>query len=160
MDKLDALFPPFAAKVRSVLAGQSTSGLPPYDIFMGLRTWEEQNRLYALGRTVRNPDGYPTLSMGRIVTKAKGGDSFHNYGLAADIVFRPHGNWSWDDSLPWEKLGKLGEGLGLEWGGRWKFQDLPHFQMLGRLASGTLPALAFAKRLYADGGLSAVWDAV
>jgi hypothetical protein len=40
------------------------------------RTMEEQAKLYAKGRT----------SGGRIVTKAKPGQSFHNYGLAFDWV--------------------------------------------------------------------------
>ena len=41
-----------------------------------LRTWDEQNRLYQKGRT----------KPGRIVTNAKAGQSWHNYGFAFDIV--------------------------------------------------------------------------
>ena len=41
-----------------------------------LRTIKEQNDLYAQGRT----------KPGKIVTNAKGGQSYHNYGLAIDIV--------------------------------------------------------------------------
>jgi peptidoglycan L-alanyl-D-glutamate endopeptidase CwlK len=41
-----------------------------------LRTIAEQNELYAQGRT----------KAGKIVTNAKGGQSYHNYGLAFDIV--------------------------------------------------------------------------
>jgi len=41
-----------------------------------LRTFAEQDALYAKGRT----------EAGKIVTNAKGGMSYHNYGLAIDIV--------------------------------------------------------------------------
>ena len=41
-----------------------------------LRTFAEQDALYAQGRT----------KAGSIVTKARGGQSYHNYGLAIDIV--------------------------------------------------------------------------
>ena len=41
-----------------------------------LRTFKEQDDLYSQGRT----------RPGKIVTNAKGGDSYHNYGLAIDIV--------------------------------------------------------------------------
>jgi hypothetical protein len=42
----------------------------------GLRSFQEQSALYALGRTVKNPQG--------IVTWSKPGYSYHNYGLATD----------------------------------------------------------------------------
>jgi peptidoglycan L-alanyl-D-glutamate endopeptidase CwlK len=42
-----------------------------------LRTNKEQDALYEQGRT----------KPGKIVTFAKGGQSYHNYGLAIDIVF-------------------------------------------------------------------------
>jgi hypothetical protein len=52
-----------------------------------LRTFQEQNHLYALGRTEVNPDGKSkSKPLGNIVTNSKGGQSIHNYGLAFDIV--------------------------------------------------------------------------
>jgi len=41
-----------------------------------LRTDKEQDALFAIGRTIK----------GKKVTNAKGGRSYHNYGLALDIV--------------------------------------------------------------------------
>lgn len=83
----------------------------------GFRTCEAQNNLYAQGRT----------KPGNIVTNAKCGDSLHNYGVAFDICFDSKTPYVGD----WEKVGKIGESLGLEWGGRWtKFPDRPHFQLL------------------------------
>ena len=122
---------------------------------MGLRSWQQQDYLYSLGRTVKNMDGYSKdKPFGNIVTKARGGDSWHNYGLAVDIVFKPAGAWSWDPKLPWKKLGELAENQGLEWGGRWKFVDLPHVQMISGLE------IFEAKKLFSDGGIEAIWKEV
>jgi len=49
--------------------------------YCGLRSFEDQFRLYSQGRTVKGP----------IVTKAKPGLSFHNYGLASDWDYFPSG---------------------------------------------------------------------
>ena len=108
-----------------------------------LRTVEEQNELYAQGRT----------KPGRIVTNARGGESFHNYGLAFDIVLMNGRKPNWDtgadindnDIDDYFEIGELGERLGLTWGGRWKFKDLPHFQFtfgltLKELQSGKSPS--------------------
>ena len=88
-------------------------------IISGHRTYEEQNELYAQGRT----------KPGKIVTKAKGGQSNHNFATAFDIgIFNKDGTKYFDESPDYEKVGVIGEALGLEWGGRWKFVDEPHFQ--------------------------------
>ena len=35
----------------------------------------------------------------------------------------------WDGSDPvWQRIGAIGEGLGLVWGGRWKKKDMGHFE--------------------------------
>lgn len=41
---------------------------------------------------------------------------------------------NWAPKHPdWEKLGLLGERIGLQWGGRWKrFRDCPHFYKEGK----------------------------
>jgi len=56
-------------------------------ITQALRTNEEQNELYAQGRT----------KPGNIVTNAKGGQSMHNYGLAIDFAPVVNGNIPWND---------------------------------------------------------------
>jgi len=82
------------------------------------RSFQRQNELYAQGRT----------KPGQIVTNAKAGESFHNYGVAFDCVFKKEGYNATEKQ--WEILGKEGEKLGLEWGGRWvSFKDRPHFQV-------------------------------
>ena len=89
-------------------------------VFAALRTWEEQTELYAKGRT----------QSGRKITRAKAGESYHNYGLAIDVVEIKNGQPLWKNPN-WEKIGKLGESIGFTWGGRWtgNKNDRPHFQL-------------------------------
>jgi peptidoglycan L-alanyl-D-glutamate endopeptidase CwlK len=89
------------------------------------RDTESQNALYAQGRT----------TPGKIVTNAKGGESFHNYKCAVDIVPIVNGKPVWDGSDPiWARLGELGKDAGLDWAGEWKtFKELAHFQYTGGL---------------------------
>lgn len=84
------------------------------------RTFAEQDALYAKGRTTE----------GTIVTNAKGGESLHNWRCAFDVAFiRSDGGITYEG--PWDKLGRIAEILGLEWGGRWtSFPDRPHFQFV------------------------------
>jgi peptidoglycan L-alanyl-D-glutamate endopeptidase CwlK len=99
-----------------------------------LRTIAEQDALFAIGRT----------KPGKKVTNARGGQSFHNYGLAIDIVLLidrdQNGTYetaSWDSKLDsdgdktsdWAECVSVFKMHGWEWGGDWKsFKDLPHFQ--------------------------------
>jgi len=98
-----------------------------------LRTFKEQDELYAIGRT----------KPGKIVTNAKGGESFHNYGLAIDIVLLVDKNGdgsfesaSWETNVDfdgdgfndWMEVVKIFKMYGWECGIDWKFKDAPHFQ--------------------------------
>ena len=86
------------------------------------RTVEEQNELYAQGRT----------KAGNIVTNAKGSDysSHHQWGTAFDF-YRNDGKGAYNDSDGFfSKVGNVGKSLGLEWGGDWTSPvDKPHFQL-------------------------------
>lgn len=87
-----------------------------------VRTAAEQDALYAQGRTKPGP----------IVTNAKGStySSCHMWGIAYD-VFRNDGKGAYYDKDGFfTKVGKIGQKLGLEWGGSWKsIVDKPHFQL-------------------------------
>ncbi|MFD5020007.1 M15 family metallopeptidase [Paenibacillus sp. NPDC058367] len=126
----------------------------PIIITQGLRTIAEQDALYAQGRT----------KPGSIVTNAKGGYSYHNYGLAIDFaLLLPDGKTvSWDmkrdgdgDKVTdWQEVVQEAKKLGFEWGGDWTtFKDYPHFQMtfgltLTQLRAGTEPSeTAMAKAI-------------
>lgn len=83
------------------------------------RDAESQNALYAQGRT----------APGKIVTNAKGGQSFHNWHVAFDFCPIVNGKAIWNDVDLYEKCGKIAESIGLEWAGRWvKFRELAHCQ--------------------------------
>lgn len=156
------MFPPFRDRVNKLIAKINNQEATPFDMFFGMRTIGQQEVLYALGRTAINPDGKSALNpMGDIVTNARGGYSWHNYGLAADIVARPSGRWSWEYAkYPYAKLGEIGITLGLTWGGSPEFTeklgkpDPAHFQMTGGLS------IKRARSLFEQGGLEKVWSVV
>ncbi|WP_396953756.1 M15 family metallopeptidase [Neobacillus mesonae] len=95
----------------------------------GFRSSEDQDRLYEKGRT----------ASGNIVTNAKGGQSYHNFGLAVDFALKtPSGNIIWDRQYDgnkngiadWTEVVEMAKALGFEWGGDWaQFKDYPHLQM-------------------------------
>jgi peptidoglycan L-alanyl-D-glutamate endopeptidase CwlK len=83
------------------------------------RTSEEQDALYAQGRTTE----------GSIVTDAKAGQSLHNWRVAFDCVPLVDGVPEYDEDALWSKMGQIANDVGLEWGGSWvSFPDKPHFQ--------------------------------
>lgn len=116
MDRsLDSLTPDTRALAEQLLALAAAEG---YDLLVvsTRRTCAEQNALYAQGRT----------APGNIVTKARGCMSWHVLGRAFDIAIRSPKNASAAD---WQRIGALGESVGLKWGGHFKsFVDLPHFE--------------------------------
>jgi peptidoglycan L-alanyl-D-glutamate endopeptidase CwlK len=92
------------------------------------RDAESQNALYAQGRT----------KPGSVVTNAKAGQSWHNWRCAFDVVPLRNGKPVWGtmgkDLELWNKVGAIGESVGLEWAGRWKrMREFPHFQFTGGL---------------------------
>jgi len=118
------LLPEAQPYARALIAKAAANGVT-IKVISGLRTYDEQNDLYAQGRTKE----------GKVVTNARGGYSNHNFGIAFDIgVFE--GSRYLDDSPKYKAVGLLGMDLGLEWGGNWKtIQDEPHFQLRPKWAS-------------------------
>lgn len=86
------------------------------------RDAESQDALYAVGRTAekhRKP-----------VTNARGGQSWHNYKCAWDVVPLKDGKAIWDDDTLWRDIIRIGKQVGAEAGAEWKtFPDRPHFQI-------------------------------
>lgn len=61
-------------------------------------------------------------------TRARGGYSNHNFGIAWDIGIFDNNRYV-PESPRYKAIGKIGRDLGLEWGGDWtSFVDEPHFQ--------------------------------
>lgn len=126
--KLEDLLPSVKEKVTNWLAACAGAGVDVL-VTCTLRDDESQNCLYAQGRTVPGP----------ICTKAKGGESFHNFRLAIDIVPIVNGKplWTTHDVrgmlLPtWQTIVTLAKKEGLEWAGDWiGFKEYCHFQDSG-----------------------------
>lgn len=128
---LDDLLPPARRRVDAFLASCKENGIDLL-VTSTYRDIESQNALYAQGRT----------TPGNIVTNAKGGQSFHNFRCAVDVVPLVNGKAVWDGKDPiWAKVGELGKAAGLEWAGEWKtFKELAHFQYTGGLTLADLNA--------------------
>lgn len=106
--------------------------ISPYDfcITQGVRTVEQQQKLYAQGRT----------APGRIVTNCDGVKYKSNHqvksdglGYAFDIAVLINNKITWETKF-YIEIGKAAEKLmkeyNVEWGGNWKsFKDYPHWEL-------------------------------
>lgn len=116
------LYQPFVEKCKQLLLNCEKRGVRYYAI-SGYRSVTEQNALFAQGRT----------KPGTIVTKARGGQSAHNFGVALDFckdmdIKRAGLQPSWN--VPdYEILAQEALSLGLEAGFFWGFVDAPHIQL-------------------------------
>jgi len=128
-DRIKLLHPKIRDEVTTIINEINTAltGRAKIRIVQGLRTIEEQDALYALGRT----------KPGKKVTNAKGGSSFHNYGLAIDFCLLIDGKEiSWDmvkdydqdKKADWTEVVEIFKKYGWESGMDWKIKDNPHFQ--------------------------------
>ena len=120
-----------------------------------LRTFAEQDALFSQGRT----------KPGKKVTNARAGRSYHNYGLAIDIVLLldrdgdgKYTEASWDMKGDFDADGvadfmeavQVFKEHGWEWGGDWKFFDGPHFQKTFGKSINDLQNLYLSKKVDAN----------
>lgn len=143
--RLQAVHPKLAERVRSMselLQGENIV----IQITQGYRSWAEQDALYQQGRT----------TPGKIVTNAKPGHSWHNFGLAVDVAPFDGGIPDWNVNHPaWKRIVAVGESVGLVSGSTWRtFPDWPHFQYTGQLPVSPDDAVRIA---FEDGGIKSVW---
>ena len=127
----------------------------------GRRTKDQQAALYAQGREslsavnrLRAKAGLYLIKADankKTVTKAKFGQSFHNYGFAIDVyVERANGSidWKYDQG----QLESIAKEFGLYWGGN--FGDKPHFEYhIGGKGWRDLKKLADAGKIDSKGNL-------
>ena len=119
---LDQLHPAVAELAKQFVAKANAAGVE-VRIVKTLVTDEEQERLYQQG-----------------LTRAHGGKSTHNLGLAFDVVPVVNGEPRFNDEAAFEKLGAIGKSLGLTWGGDWtEIKDYPHFELRPELKSQQRP---------------------
>lgn len=135
ISRISLLHPKVRAEVTDIYAEicQALTGRALCRFAYTLRTEAEQNALYAQGRT----------TPGKIVTNAKAFESYHNYGLAVDIVLLvdkdKNGSYesaSWETNVDfdgdgvsdWQEVVKIFKKHGWTAGIDWKFMDAPHFE--------------------------------
>lgn len=149
--RLQDLHPKLAAAIRQMAEVLALDNPPVHlRVTQGLRSWNEQAKLWAQGRT----------TLGKIVTNAQPGHSWHQFALAADVVplSLDEKTADWDISHPqWKRLVEVGVSLGLQAGAEFRtFPDYPHFQMTGSLPISPDDEV---RQLWKDGGTDAVWAA-
>jgi len=124
MVKLDTIYPPLLKAVQGVLTQMAAEG-HPMRICQGVRTTEEQQKLWQQGRT----------TPGKIITNADGVKKKSNHqvredgwGHAVDCCFTTGDPFG--ESQPWARFGELVRAAGLKWGGDWvSFKDRPHVEL-------------------------------
>lgn len=137
--RLEDLHPHVADLCRRHQAACTAAGIP-FTVTFTLRSMATQAALYAQGRT----------KPGKIVTNARPGYSFHNFGLAYDgtptsLLALP--NWGdtpahqAETNRIWALYGRLARELGLRWGGDFtSIKDRPHCEWSGTLTLAQLRA--------------------
>jgi len=125
---LDELVPPAKQRAQAFVEAAKAKGIDLL-VTSTYRDSESQDALYAQGRT----------TPGNIVTRAKAGQSWHNWRCALDVVPLVNGKAIWDDQALWKQVGAIGKSCGLEWAGDWvTFKEYPHFQYTGGMTLAQL----------------------
>jgi len=115
--RINTLHPILREDARAFINEAAKQGIK-LRVTSALRTFEEQQAIYNQGRT----------TPGRIVSNARPGTSYHNYGLAIDVVEIKDGKALWENPR-WDLIGEIGKSFGFSWGGDFRsFKDRPHFE--------------------------------
>jgi peptidoglycan L-alanyl-D-glutamate endopeptidase CwlK len=124
-NKLLGVHPDLQTRVPQILSAMAVLGFE-MRVTDGLRTLEQQQELYALGRSkpghiVTNADG--------VVHPSNHQQKTDGFGHAVDCTFWVEGEPSWAEDLPWRCYGECAKALGLKWGGDWGKPDKPHIEL-------------------------------
>lgn len=127
LERLSKLHPKVRDEATALVKKAWSQGLR-MRVTHGLRSMDEQQKLYNKGRT----------TPGAIVTYAKPGRSYHNYGLALDFcllndagkaIFWIKADLNNDRRADWSQIVDIFKAAGWEWGGNFKqLKDYPHLQ--------------------------------
>ena len=133
------LAPFFSQLLQQAITECQDQGLPIY-LFEGYRCAARQGYLFEQGRSRE----------GKIITKARPGHSWHQYGVAADLCFKHNGQWAWHKDDPWDKVHQVMHDFGFEtlsW-------EKAHVQWVGEMT------IAKAKQITQDHGLLVLWTMI
>lgn len=121
INRLNQLHPAIrmdAMKAYNEAVRRTPVGVHPF-IVQTLRSFEESDALYQKGRTRPGP----------IITNAKAGQSYHNYGLALDFALQINNILKWKVDKNWMIVVECFKEQGFDWGGDWRtFKDQPHLE--------------------------------
>lgn len=153
------LHPWFLAKLQELLINCGKRGAVYYAT-SGLRSFEEQAKIYAQGRDASGK----VIKKENVISNAPPGTSFHNYGIACD--FCRDGDLEKVGLQPdWDKadyliLAEEAEKLGLEAGYFWKsFPDVPHIQVnIKKLGITSIYQLKSLREKRGDAGIKEFLD--
>jgi len=147
--RLQQVNPVLSEKIHTLATMLELEGII-FRVTQGLRTWAEQAALYAQGRT----------TPGNIVTNAPPGYSYHQFGLAVDVVPMdqdpPQPDWNIQHPV-WKRIIAVGESLGLVSGSCFStIKDWPHFQY----TDGVFPESPNdeLRQVLQNEGLEAIWQ--
>ncbi|SEW21499.1 peptidoglycan L-alanyl-D-glutamate endopeptidase CwlK [Chitinophaga sp. YR573] len=119
LERIETLHPRVRSQVKEILEELELPDNVQVRITQALRTFKEQDGLFAQGRT----------KPGSKVTNAAGGESIHNYGLAFDYALLIDTKISWKVDENWKKVAQAFKAKGWTWGGEWKsIKDYPHLE--------------------------------
>ncbi|QLI83209.1 M15 family metallopeptidase [Chitinibacter fontanus] len=132
-----------AARPGLATADRDWSKLNPQfvqQVLLLMKKMQERGYPLALLEGYRSPERQDDLAqLANVVTKAKGGQSKHQYGIAVDLAPMKDGKVVISEKDPWafdayQALGEEAVALGLTWGGKWSFKDYGHIEQTGSLA--------------------------
>lgn len=167
---LVGIHPHLKSIAEKIIANLSDQGVY-FGVHMGLRSWDTQDALYSQGRLPLHVVNSKRVAVGlgaiseeanrRPVTKAPAGSSWHNFGLACDLVEDGDPNkagiqWSWASTKNYLKIGAESKKYPeIGYGGFWKsFKDYPHIELTCGMSLSTARALHSKNKDYA------VWTAI
>jgi len=126
MEKLAGVHPVLLERVGLILEVMARLGFPMM-VTDGVRTPEEQQALYARGRTTRGPK---VTNADGVQIRSPHQPQADGFGHAVDCAFVVRGKPSWDEAHPWRLYGEVARALGLLWGGDWRgLHDRPHVEL-------------------------------
>src|ERR1051325_10733103 len=103
--RLEKIHPELSKRIRDLIEAFAQRGTQ-VEVVQGLRTFAEQDALFAQGRTKPGP----------VVTNARGGQSNHNYGLAVALCLFVNGKPDFTANSTFVAIGSEAVKRGLEWG--------------------------------------------
>lgn len=137
--RLALVHPVLRSRVEDLVAALQVEGYT-VRVTAGIRTAEQQDELYAQGRTTPGPK----------VTNAQGTQSNHVMGWAVDLAFMVNGEPDWN-SRGFDLLPDLAPKFGLRSGASWG--DRPHLE----LAEVPTEPTPLAQQTYSEAGVEQVW---